>query len=240
MESAQRFPETRSSILEQLSSNDDQTRSAAYDALVRGYWQPVYAYVRLRWRLEPSDAEDATQSFLATAWSKGYFESFDGEKARFRTFLRVCLDRFVQKQRKAEQALKRGGQMQLLPLDFAGFERSVSTLESLPASDDNELFRREYVRALFARAVERLRSELATRRRDIVFAVFQAYDLSDADPGYADIAAKLGIPVTQVTNHLHAARKRFRSLVLDELRAVSGSDAELRAEVREILGVELP
>jgi DNA-directed RNA polymerase specialized sigma24 family protein len=126
--SAERFPATRSSIVEQLSSKDDQARTAAYDLLVRAYWQPVYAYLRLRWHLEPDDAQDATQSFIASAWSKGYFESFDAEKARFRTFLRVCLDRFVQNQLKAEQALKRGGKnARKLTVDFADLERSVAT-----------------------------------------------------------------------------------------------------------------
>ena len=115
--SAERFPETRFSILEQLGSTDDQARNDAFDVLVRAYWQPVYTYLRLRWRLEADDAQDASQSFLTTAWSKGYFEGFDAKKARFRTFLRVCLDRFVQNQQKAEQALKRGGGALKVSLD---------------------------------------------------------------------------------------------------------------------------
>ena len=240
MTSAERFPQTRSSILEQLSSNDDQARNDAFDVLVRAYWQPVYAYLRLRWRLEPDDAQDATQSFLAAAWSKGYFESFDPEKARFRTFLRVCLDRFVQNQLKAEQALKRGGGAHKLALDFAEIERSVATQDPALITDTNEFFRREYVRALFARAVNRLQAELSARGRDIVFDVFSAYDLAGSDASYGEIAQQLSIPVTQVTNHLHAARRRFRELVLAEIRVTSGSEAEYRAEAREILGFDLP
>ena len=240
MGSAERFPETRFSILEQLGSTDDQARNDAFDVLVRAYWQPVYTYLRLRWRLEPEDAQDATQSFLATAWSKGYFESFDAEKARFRTFLRVCLDRFVQNQQKAEQALKRGGGARRLSLDFSELERSVSTQEPALITDTNEFFRREYVRALFARAVERLKSELAARGRTIVFDVFATYDLAGSDASYNEVAQQLAIPVTQVTNHLHAARRRFRELVLAEIRATSPTEEEYRAEAREILGFELP
>jgi RNA polymerase sigma factor (sigma-70 family) len=236
--SAERFPQTRSSIVEQLNSTDDQARNAAYDLLVRAYWQPVYAYLRLRWRLDPDDAQDATQSFLASAWSKGYFESFDAEKARFRTFLRVCLDRFVQNQLKAQHAQKRGGG-KVLSLDFAELERSVAAQDPALITDTNEFFRREYVRALFARAVSRLQTELAARGRTTVFDVFAAYDLQDGEVSYGDIAAQLSIPVTQVTNHLHAARRRFRELVLAEIRATSGSEAEYRAEAREILGFEL-
>jgi hypothetical protein len=44
----------------------------------------------------------------------------------------------------------------------------------------------------------------------------------------------------QVTNELAAARRDFRRLVLDELRELTGSEAELRAEARDVLGIDLP
>src|SRR5262245_22191000 len=113
------FPPTRCSVLERLNRSDEAERRAAFDVLVHAYWQPVYAYMRLRWRLSREDAEDTTQSFLAAAWEKEFFADFDASRARFRTFLRVCLDRFVQNLRKAERAQKRGGGIALASLDFA-------------------------------------------------------------------------------------------------------------------------
>jgi len=233
------FPNTRCSILEQLNSADDQVRGRAYESLVRGYWQPIYAYLRLRWRLDPADAQDATQSFLAAAWSKGYLEKFDADKARFRTFLRVCLDRFLLNQRKSETAAKRGGSTAQVPVDLPEIEAELAVQNGGPA-DENDLLRREYIRALFARAVARLQAELAARGRLIVYQVFDRYDLSGAEPSYAEVAAELNLPVTQVTNHLHAARRRFRELVLDEIRVMSGTDEEYREEVRDILGIAVP
>jgi DNA-directed RNA polymerase specialized sigma24 family protein len=236
--SLQPFPTTRCSVLEQLSSTDDQTRSAAYNTLVRAYWQPIYTYLRLHWRFEPADAQDTTQAFLGTAWNKGYFESFDPARARFRTFLRVCLDRFVQSQQKAEHAIKRGGSAVHVALEFTELETALASQSRTAAGDTHELFDREYVRALFARAVASLRRELHARGRDIVFDVFDRYDLAGAEASYAQVADELGISVTQVTNHLHAARQRFRALVLDEIRALSSSEAEFRAEARELLGID--
>ena len=49
----------------------------------------------------------------------------------------------------------------------------------------------------------------------------------------------IGLPVTQVTNHLAWARREFRRLILERLRELSASDAEFRSEARELLGVEL-
>lgn len=212
-------------------------RRAAFDVLVAAYWQPIYAYLRLRWRQDPEDAEDLTQGFLAAAWTQEFLAAYDPSRARFRTFLRVCLDRHVQNRLKAERAQKRGGGAPVLSLDFSAAEHSMVHREPADPTDTETLFRTEFIRALFARAVERLRAELAARGRMVVFTVFERYDLGPREGvSYATLGRELGVSVTQVTNHLHAARRRFRDIVLDELRELSGSEEEFRAEARDILG----
>ena len=42
-----------------------------------------------------------------------------------------------------------------------------------------------------------------------------------------------------MTNHLHAARRRFRELALINLRALVGTEDEFRAEAREVFGLEV-
>ncbi len=204
----------------------------------RLYWKPVYKYLRLRWRFSAEDAEDATQSFLATAFEKQFFDRFDPQKARFRTFLRVCLDRFVQNQLKAASRQKRGAG-RLLPLDFETAEGELVRHEPATDPDFDQFFRQEVTRALFVRAVEDVRAESARAGRTVQFALFERYDLG-AEEGltYAALADEFGLPVTQVTNHLAAVRRRFRAAVLAALRDLAGSDAEYREEAREILGIE--
>jgi DNA-directed RNA polymerase specialized sigma24 family protein len=232
------FPPTRCSVLERLNRSDDAERRAAFDLLVHVYWQPIYAYLRLRWRLETEDARDTTQSFLAAAWEKDFFRGYDASRARFRTFLRVCLDRFTQNQRKTEQALKRGGRVLMVPLDFAAAEGTLDFAGLHEQPDVDALFRQEYLRALFARVLTRLQHELSTRGRSVVYDVFQRYDLEPGGRSYADIASELDLPATQVTNYLHSARRRFKELVLQELRALTDSEEEYRADLRELLGAE--
>jgi hypothetical protein len=108
-----------------------------------------------------------------------------------------------------------------------------------------EYFHREWVRALFSRAVEELRRRCDAAGRGRRFTLFERYDLQDVEgglerPSYADLAAELAIPVTQVTNDLAAARRELRSIVLDLLRELTGSEDELRSEARDVLGVDLP
>ena len=242
------FPATRHSVVAGLSSPDAETRRVAFDVLVSAYWRPVYKYVRLKWRANRDDAADLTQEFFARAFEKGSLARFDAARARFRTYLRVLLDGFVANERKAAARVKRGGDLAFVSLDFAAAERELAThagahAGSAPPVDDDALFRQEWVRALFTESVECLRASLARAGKDVHFEIFERYDLADDDatgrPTYAALARELDIPVTQVTNYLALARREFRRIVLDRLRALCATDEELALEAREVLGVDL-
>jgi RNA polymerase sigma factor (sigma-70 family) len=240
MPSGSAFPATRASILERIRSPDPAVRDLGFDLLVTGYWKPVYKYLRIRWRADEEDAQDLTQSFFATALDKHFFDRFDPTQARFRTFVRVCLDRFVQNQRRAERAQKRGGGTRTVALDFADAEGELRYHDVAAPDDMDQFFHQESVRALFERAVQRVRDELLAAGKAAVLHVFECYDLAqDETLTYADVARRLGLPVTQVTNHLAAARRLLRERLLEQLREQSGTDAEYRAEARELLGVDV-
>lgn len=234
-----RFPLTHQSVLERMRSGDDTVRLGAFSDVVTGYWRPSYHYLRLHWRLSPDAAEDIVQGFFAVAFEKGYLETFDPAKARFRTFLRTCLDRYLQNQRKAESALKRGGGVENLSLDFPGAEQELS-LVSTDLRDLDQFFRDETIRSLFARAVADLRDVLSREGKARAFEAFERHDLSDDEArSYAGVASAMGVPVTTVTNDLHAARRRFREIALVHLRSLSGTDEEFRHEARQLFGVDI-
>ena len=236
----ERFPLTHQSVLERIRSGDVTIRHAAFSDLVTGYWRPSYHYLRLHWRLPPEAAEDAVQAFFTTAFEKHYLERYDPSQAKFRTFLRLCLDRFVQNLRKAESAGRRGGGATLLSLDFPGAERELDAMAAADTSDVDRFFHDETVRFLFARTVESLRETCAQAGRDIVFRVFELHDLQPGkDTTYASVASAVGLPVTQITNHLHSARRQFRELALEHLRAISATDEEFRREARELFGLDV-
>ena len=224
-----------------MRSADGDERQQAFDALATAYWKPVYKYLRLRWRAAPEDAEDTTQAFLAAAFEKQFFDRFEPAQARFRTFLRVCLDRFVQNQLKAAGRQKRGAGQRVLSLDFEDAEGELRHHEPAVPADVDELFRREVMRTLFARAVAEVRDDYRRRGRDAQFRLFERYDLEREDGvSYATLAADTGLPVTQITNHLAAVRRAFRTAALARLRELTGSDEEFREEARDLFGVDLP
>jgi RNA polymerase sigma factor (sigma-70 family) len=236
------FPLTRHSVVRAIASADPEARRQAYDAIVRSYWRPVYAYIRVRWRRDAADAQDLTQEFFTRALEKEYLARYDASKARFRTFVRTCLDGFLSKDYEAMHRQKRGGGIRIESLDFARADADLAAHVRSNAGDPESWFRREWTRALFADAVERLRAECDAAGRLQAFDVFVRYDLDGPDapvkPTYAAIAKDLGLAVTDVTNQLAWARRAFRGGVLDAIRAFCATEEEFRAEARDLLGVD--
>jgi RNA polymerase sigma factor (sigma-70 family) len=238
------FPATRHSVVRDLGSVDPHTRAAAYDGLVRSYWRPVYLYIRVRWRRGPEDAQDLTQEFFARAFEREYLERYDPAKARFRTFVRTCLDGFLANHDKAAARLKRGGAFLVTAVDFARADADSAAQAPGDQSDPELWFHREWIRGLFGEAVDALRARAEAGGHPTAFTIFRRYDLEDADAAerltYAVLARDTGLSVTAVTNELAWARRVFREIVLERLRAICASDEEFRAEARDLLGVDVP
>ena len=232
------FPLTHVSLLERTQSGDPDVRTRAHETLAAVYWGPVYAYVRLTHGAEREDAEDLTQGFFVDALRRDLFARYAPGRARFRTYLRSCLDAYVANERKAQRRLKRGGGTRAVRIDVADLEGRLRT-----ESDVDAMFYNEWVRGLFALAVSRLRERYEESGRRQQLAVFERYDLADpghdSRPTYAQIAADLGVPTTQVTNWLAAVRREFRAIVVDTLREICGNDEEFRAEARALLGIDV-
>lgn len=207
--------------------------------MVAVYWKPVYKYLRLKWHVSEDEAKDVTQDFFARAIEKGFFDRFDASKARFRTFLRVCLDRFVANERKASSRLKRGGGDRIVPLDFETAEGELRQHDVAVPPDLDEYFQREWIRSLFALAIDDVRDEYRRAGKEDQFRLFVRYDLEAPAAGsrltYSDLARESGVAVTDVTNYLSAARRTFRRLLLERLRSVCGDSAEFEAEARQLL-----
>ncbi len=229
------FPETRASAVAGVRSSDGEVRQRSHATIVAVYWKPVYKYLRLRWGETHESAQDLTQEFFARAFEKSFFERFDEGKARFRTYLRTCVDALVANERQASQRIKRGGDAITLSLDFAGAAAEVDRVAAGDATSLESVFDREWMRSLFATAVDELRAQCAGSGREMIFELFSRYDLEGDDQlTYEELGRPLGLSATTVTNHLAAARRDFRRIVLEKLRELTASDEEYRLEARAL------
>ena len=237
-----RFPVTSHSAIIAARSDDGEVRQRAFARIVEGYWKPAYKYIRIKWQAANEDAKDLTQGFFAVALEKDYFRSYDPARASFQTFIRTCLDGYVANQKKSEQRLKRGGGAAHFSLDFAEAENELSQ-QLVSDNTPEEYFHREWVRSVFALAVENVRRHYQAKGRELYFKLFERYDLGDEDErtgiSYAALATEFGLTTTEVTNYLAAARREFRKEVLARLREMTATEAEFQNEARALLGVQL-
>jgi RNA polymerase sigma factor (sigma-70 family) len=238
------FPATHCTLVRASGSADPTVRKQAQETLIATYWKPVYKYIRVKWQFPNEDAKDLTQAFFAQAVEKSFFDRFDPAKARFRTFVRLCVDGFVAKERRAAARLKRGGHTELLSLDFEAADGELRCQPPAQGVDPDDFFRQEWVRSLFALAVEDLRQRCAASDKNTHFALFERYDLegplAPESPSYAQLGREFGLSSTQVTNYLAFARRQFRQLVLDRLRATTGNEEEFQHEMRRLFGRDAP
>lgn len=224
------FPSTHHSLLADLQSNSEPLRRQALNRFVEVYWKPAYKYIRIRWRRDPSDAEDLTQAFFVTAIERQTVDRFESARGSFHNFLRVCIDNFARDSAKAESSSRRGGDARRLSLDFSGAEAELSVADEKASPE--ELFHREWQRQIFALAIHDLQAHAKEQRKEVHFAVFHDHDLSAEKPSYAELAARHGVTVTQITNYLSWARRELRRLALDRIAGVTGSAGEFRSEAR--------
>jgi RNA polymerase sigma factor (sigma-70 family) len=217
-----RFPSTQPSL---LKGSDGTLTNEALDRVIAIYWKPVYRFIRLKFGKDNEDAKDLTQGFFATAIERDLFVRFEPNRASFRTYLRMAVERFAANQHAACKRQKRGGDVV-----FEAVEEQVSTIPS-----PEQAFEEEWRRQLFELAIDDLRTLCDQEGKCLHFRIFEAYDLTEGKrPSYAELAARCDIAETTVTNHLAWARRTLRVLVTERMRGVTGGERELRQEMRRI------
>jgi DNA-directed RNA polymerase specialized sigma24 family protein len=203
------FPLTPLSVLDDLCSQDENTKARARERLAEQYWAPIKTYLRHRWRLAPDVAAEITQELFLRDLERETFRRFDRERARFRTFLRTCADNLFREHARNAGAAKRSAVVVALEDDIA-IDLSLTP---------EEAFEQAWRARVAAIARARLDANLRSRGKDKHADLFAMFHDEDPPPSYVDAAERLDATVTDVTNWLHSARREWRtqvSLVLHE------------------------
>ena len=238
-----RFPSTRVSAIVAASSADPNERARGFEVLVEAYWMPLYKYIRIKWSKPAEDARDLTQGFFTEAIEKNFFARYDPERARFRTFIRACVDGFIANQDKAAHRIKRGGGVMTVAIDFEEAEAQLHGRSFVAPNDIEDFFEKEWTRSVFGLALDSLRHRLTEAGKTTYYEIFQSIVLAEDEgsgrPSYRELAEQFSISVSDVTNYLALARREFRSCVLAKLRELTASEEEYQREARALLGVTL-
>lgn len=161
------FATTHWSVVAPAGDGSSPQATEALETLCRTYWYPLYAYVRRSGR-SPVDAQDLTQAFFERPIEKNLFALADHERGRFRTLLLSSLKNFLAQDHERQNARKRSGRVQILPLTSADPETRYGAEPGDPTTPDL-LFERRWALTVLENALARLRQDYVSAGRGAWF-----------------------------------------------------------------------
>lgn len=230
-----RFRDTRWSLVAMARSGTDSEMAEAMGELCRGYWYPLYAYVR-RSGKSREEAEDLTQEFFSRyLLEQGLLAKADQDKGKLRTFLLTVMKRFLIKDWQKGRAEKRGGGREHLSIDFEEGEERYGH-EPVDRSTPDEVYEKQWAVTLLGRVMESLRRDYVSRGMEKRYEVLQeALWWNSADASYAELGQQLEMKENAVKQAVSRMRKQYRRMLKDEIR----STLDLPEEDEEAVDSEL-
>jgi RNA polymerase sigma-70 factor (ECF subfamily) len=229
------FPQTRWSLVLRAREDDGEVAREALGELFRGYWYPLYCHARRR-GLDVHDAEDATQTFCLRLLELDSLRAADHDRGRLRTFLLGAMTRFLAQQWRNENTLKRGGGVQIVPIDVEHAEQRLSLGGDGGSAEAD--FDRDWAYALIERVFARLRGFHETRGRIDLFDRLKGCLMGDGGYGNIDaIASDLGLSPAGVRSAVFQMRQRFSRYMEEEIRETLGEEVNLREELGHLCRV---
>lgn len=224
------------------SESEPGQAQAALAQLCQAYWAPLYAFVRSRGHAV-HDAQDFTQSFFAYLIERKIYARVDPEKGKFRSFLLASLKNFLGHAYDRDKTLKRGGSLEILPLDDERIKAAESLFQthfwSGRAPNEDRVFEKAWAEALVSAGLERLAAEQISEGKGKLFGNLRIFLTGSVDPlpTYDDLAVRLNLPASTLRSHVSRLRARYREFLREEVRRTVGSEAEIDGELHELYRV---
>jgi RNA polymerase sigma-70 factor (ECF subfamily) len=230
------FRTTRWSLVLSAGHDSAPGAQAALEQLCRTYWYPLYAFLRRSGHPE-ADAEDLIQSFFVRLIERDWLATADPAKGRFRSFLLICLKRFVGGEARKAEAQKRGGRSVTVSLDDADAARRYAT-EMVEGLAPDDVYDRRWALTLLEQAWDRLREECqATGRLPLFEHLRAAQDGGSEAPSYEALAVLLNLTEAALKSALFRLRARYREVLRQEVAQTVSNPGEVDDEIRHLLQV---
>ena len=199
------------------------------------YWRPIFTFIYRR-GYSAEDAQDLTQDFFLLIMEGNLLQLADPNRGRFRSLLLRSLKNFLIDIAVKRRRHKRGGQVQFVSWEKwmaeapAQLSLSAGKIESSPPE---VLFDAGWAAAIAGEALRRLRLECESKGRRRVYEVLQPYlTIERAEICYDDLSRALGVPEPSVKSLLHHFRRRYRTLLREEVAKTVESEANVADEIR--------
>jgi RNA polymerase sigma-70 factor (ECF subfamily) len=228
------FETTHWSLIMAAGGEDSSAARAAIARLCEKYWYPLYAYAR-RQGLDPDDARDLTQGFLASLLERHDIENVRQERGRFRSFLLASLKHFITNEATRRLTQKRGGEEVILSLELGSAEGRYSFEPADPVTPES-LYERRWALTVIERVLAHLRQEWEVSGRGAEFDELKACLLGETpDGGYLAVAEKLNTTEGAVRTAIHRLRRKFQARLRHDIAETVSDPADIEDELQYLI-----
>jgi len=234
------FETTHWSDIGKAKTHNGARRRASVDNLLRRYWKPVYCCLRHK-GYSNENAKDLTQGFFhEIVLGRELIQHADQAKGRFRTFLLTALDRYVTSVYRKETAKKRLPKYGLAALDATGLpDMPMDKSERRPEL----VFHYTWATNLLDQVLAQVREEYCGTSRTTYWEVFRLKILAPIfenveAPSLEDICEKYAVESEKrASNMVITVKRRFSSVLRQQLRQFVQSDSEVEDEFRALVEI---
>jgi RNA polymerase sigma-70 factor (ECF subfamily) len=227
------FATTRWSVVISAGRQSSPESNLALASLCEVYWYPLYAYVRRRVS-DVNEARDLTQAFFCELLEKNYVESADPDRGKFRAWLVTAFKHFLSKEWEKAKALKRGGGLAPIPLDFAAADSSLG-IEPATHLTPEQFYDQQWAITLLAHIMDRLQSEFEQDGKGGQFDILKGRLVGDHDgASYDEAAAALGMNEAAARKAVARMRRRYRELLREEISQTVSQPEDVDDEIRNL------
>lgn len=202
-------------------NEDSSTRTESKDALVKRYWQAVYAFVRASGR-SAILSEDLTQGFFCDVFlGRELLERAESARGRFRSLLLSSVRNYLAddfRMRTAKCRTPAHGKL----MNIEGDEQFGANPDE--SGDPEAAFNTVWVEELIGRTAKQVEQDLVESGQSIHWKILQDRVLLPCLNGgtptpHEDLANQWGLKgVPQVSNMLVTAKRRFARRLLENVR----------------------
>lgn len=229
------FVTTHWSVVQQAQGESPEA-TKALEQLCRDYWRPLYAFAR-RQGLGPEDGQDVIQEFFAGLLARRSLNNVRKEKGRLRSYLLVSLRHFLGAEWQRAMGVKRYQVGPHIPFDELVASENAE-FELGKSLSPEQLYERQWALELLDRVLTRLEHEYQVADNGILFERLKDCLVGDEHaPLQAQIAAELGMTENAVKQAFHRFRRRYRTLLREEIGRTVLQPADIETELRHLVSV---
>src|SRR5256886_2429633 len=220
-----------------LTAQDESPAAhEALEKLCRTYWRAMFVFLR-RQCISQGEAEDITQGFFASLLEHRNLNAVRKEQGRLRSYLLGALKYFLANERRRGMAIKRGKGQRLIPLEELRADERVEIEPADPLTAER-IYERRWASTVLERVLNLLKDEYAATRNAALFdSLTQLLPDEPGAPSRADIAAKFGMTENALTQAFHRFRRRYQSLLREEIAHTVATPGDIEDELRHLIAV---